>query len=282
MGALVSERLITAQKGSRALLDEYEIDIAANVKCFAGGLMVLDAAGNVRPGYSALGLVAVGRCEETKDNSGGAAGALKVRVRAGCFYLANSASTDALTSADVGSECYIVDDQTVARTSGGTRSRAGVVVEVDAGGVWVAVAPIARQNPFDLELIAAADLSAKQYYFVKVDSAGKAALAGAGEMAIGVLQNAPANGAVAKIRTFGLTRLIAGAAIAQGDALASDGSAKAKAAVKGKTDTSDAGSANDPLIGSHITGVALTAAAGVDVPFSAFLFHAGAIATTAA
>ena len=51
--------------------------------------------------------------------------------------------TDLIAQADAGSDCYIVDDQTVAKTSGtNTRSRAGIVLAVDAdGGVWVQVGP---------------------------------------------------------------------------------------------------------------------------------------------
>ena len=47
---------------------------------------------------------------------------------------------DAITAAQIGSACYIVDDQTVAKTSdNGSRSRAGQVIDVDAQGVWVQV-----------------------------------------------------------------------------------------------------------------------------------------------
>ena len=53
-----------------------------------------------------------------------------------CF--ANSAAADAITLADIGADCYIVDDQTVAKTSAtNTRSVAGKVFDVDAEGVWV-------------------------------------------------------------------------------------------------------------------------------------------------
>jgi len=63
---------------------------------------------------------------------------VQVAVRRGCFQFANSASTDALTNLDIGATCYIVDNQTVAKTDGSaTRSKAGVVRSVDAGGVWV-------------------------------------------------------------------------------------------------------------------------------------------------
>lgn len=40
----------------------------------------------------------------------------------------------------MGADCFIVDDQTVAKTNGtNTRSRAGIVAAVDADGVWVQI-----------------------------------------------------------------------------------------------------------------------------------------------
>ena len=52
---------------------------------------------------------------------------------------ANSSAGDLITIADIGKACFIVDDQTVAKTDGtGTRSRAGIVDGIEAsGGVWV-------------------------------------------------------------------------------------------------------------------------------------------------
>lgn len=109
----------------------------ANVKVHEGALVVL-AAGFAKPGVTAIGLVAIGRAEQTVDNTGGAQGALDVRVRAGVFRFANSAAADAITAAEIGSDCYVVDDQTVAKTSAtSTRSVAGKVFDVDANGVWV-------------------------------------------------------------------------------------------------------------------------------------------------
>lgn len=102
-----------------------------------GGLVVLDA-GFAAPGRTALGLVAVGRAELTV--AAVAAGDALVPVRRGIFKFANSAAADAIAQADAGADCYIVDDQTVAKTNGGnTRSRAGQIVGVDADGVWVQV-----------------------------------------------------------------------------------------------------------------------------------------------
>ena len=51
---------------------------------------------------------------------------------------ANSAAADQITAADIGNDCYGVDDQTVAKTNGAnTRSVAGKIYDVDAQGVWV-------------------------------------------------------------------------------------------------------------------------------------------------
>lgn len=114
------------------------VGVTAAVKCFAGGIAVLDAAGNIKPGVAATGLVCVGRFDESVDNSGGAAGAVMATAKRGSFRFANSADADAITAAEIGDVCYIVDDEKVAKTSGGdTRSVAGIIEDVDAAGVWV-------------------------------------------------------------------------------------------------------------------------------------------------
>lgn len=106
---------------------------------YQGSLVAL-ASGYAAPGATATGLIAVGRAEETVDNSSGSAGALTVLVRRGIFRFGNSAAGDAIAQADVGADCYIVDDQTVAKTSGtNTRSVAGKIVAVDSQGVWVKI-----------------------------------------------------------------------------------------------------------------------------------------------
>ena len=58
-----------------------------------------------------------------------------------------------------------------------------------------------------ITLEAAADLSAKQYHFVAVDTNGKAALTGDDGNPIGVLQNAPTAGQAASICVYGVTKL---------------------------------------------------------------------------
>jgi hypothetical protein len=62
--------------------------------------------------------VGVGRAETTVDNTAGAAGALSLEYQRGLFLFANSTAADLITIADVGKACFIVDDQTVAKTDG--------------------------------------------------------------------------------------------------------------------------------------------------------------------
>ena len=117
----------------------FSYPVAASVTCFAGAIAMLDASGNVTPGATATGQVAVGRFEETVTN-GATAAAVSVAVKPGIFRFGNSASADAITKAHIGDACYIVDDQTVALTNGtNTRSAAGTVVDVDDAGVWVRI-----------------------------------------------------------------------------------------------------------------------------------------------
>lgn len=118
--------------------DRYGDPVAADTVIYAGSLACLDASGNAVPGATATTLTARGRAEELADNTGGAAGDVTVTVRPGTYRWANSAAADAITRAEIGDDCYIVDDQTVAKTNGGsTRSLAGKIVDVDADGVWV-------------------------------------------------------------------------------------------------------------------------------------------------
>lgn len=112
--------------------------VKTNVNLFAGTIGVIDAAGFLTKGSVATTQKSVGRIVDNYDNTGGADGAITGLVEEGTFRFANSSAGDLIALADVGSDCFIVDDQTVAKTNGtNTRSRAGKIVNVDAQGVWV-------------------------------------------------------------------------------------------------------------------------------------------------
>lgn len=132
-----------------------------------------------------------------------------------------------------------------------------------------------------ISLPAGADLSGSQYCAVKVNASGQIVLAGDGETAIGILQNKPKSGQVAAVMVSGVSKMAAGGAVAAGSLVAADATGRAKVASKAVTNTSDAGVANDPLIGSSVLGVALTAASGAGAVFSVLLLPMGAVAATA-
>lgn len=131
--------LTAARNTPERIGDTTGVPVKASTVCYQGAIAVLNA-GYAAPGATATGLIAIGRFEATVDNSAGANGAVKATVKRGIFQFGNSASTDAIAQADVGADCYIVDDQTVAKTNGSsTRSRAGKIVDVDGNGVWVQI-----------------------------------------------------------------------------------------------------------------------------------------------
>lgn len=133
--ALAADRNTPERSGSIR-----EVPVATGVKIYAGALVMLSATGYATPGATATTLKPLGRAEQQVDNSGGADGAVSVRAATGIFRFANSSAGDAIARADIGSNCYAVDDQTVAKTNGtNTRSVCGVVFDVDALGVWVKI-----------------------------------------------------------------------------------------------------------------------------------------------
>ena len=133
MTALTQDRNTLRRDGVQT-----ELPVAAGARIYGGALVAINAAGFAVPGSTATGLIGAGVAEQRADNTGAAAGAIRVRLNRLPHCFGNSDSADAITLADVGSDCYIVDDQTVAKTNGsGTRSRAGRVFDVDGEGVWV-------------------------------------------------------------------------------------------------------------------------------------------------
>ena len=103
---------------------------------FAGGILMRNASGHLIKGAVAVGSFGVGRASDRVAST--TAGVTPIKYKPGVFRFANSAAADLIVTADIGAPCYIIDDQTVAKTNGtGTRSPAGAVDGVDALGVWV-------------------------------------------------------------------------------------------------------------------------------------------------
>lgn len=134
MAALTAARNTPAAQG-----DIRSIPVAAGAKIYAGAMVAVVAASALADKATAtVANMTVGRAEATVDNTGGAAGALNVKVRRGIFRYANSAAGDLIARTEIGKAVYVVDDQTVAKTNAtNTRPQAGICFDVDAQGVWV-------------------------------------------------------------------------------------------------------------------------------------------------
>ena len=114
------------------------VPVAASKKIFAGSLVAANSSGYATPGAVATTLTYLGRAEEQVDNSAGANGDVTVNVRRKKVFKFKNYGSDLVTQAELGKVCYIVDDETVAKTNGtSTRSAAGTVVGIDSDGVWV-------------------------------------------------------------------------------------------------------------------------------------------------
>lgn len=132
--ALTADRNTPARTGD---LVQHPVDAATQI--FAGSILCINDAGFAVPATTTTTGRVVGRANTHADNRVGSEGDVFVSAERGVFRFLNSAG-DLVTRADIGSVAFVVDDETVARTDGSeSRIPAGVIVDVDDDGVWVAL-----------------------------------------------------------------------------------------------------------------------------------------------
>lgn len=135
MAALTKERVGSVRAVTRDLRP-----MAAAVKAWKGGL-VAAKAGFYKPAIAEAGARLVGRFAQTKDNTGGAAGAVSVDVhffQERNIHLCDNSAVNAVTAAMRETVCYFEDDHTVGSLAT-AMSVAGIVYDVTAEGVWVEI-----------------------------------------------------------------------------------------------------------------------------------------------
>lgn len=116
-----------------------EAPVAASTAIVLGAL-ITTLNGYARSAAEAIGHRVIGVATKSVDNSSGSAGDKTVPYRTGVFAFDNSSSGDAIAQADVGSDCFVVDNNTVAKTSNSfARSVAGTVVGFVGAKVLVLV-----------------------------------------------------------------------------------------------------------------------------------------------
>lgn len=134
----VAAKRDTPRKGTDAIPSTLSFDVYTGTTIYEGTIVAVDTT----HGYAVAGATStthkvVGVAKASVANTG-ASGAKKVEVTQGPHKFFNSAAADAITVAETMGLCYLVDNQTVAKTNGtNTRSPAGIILEVDADGVWV-------------------------------------------------------------------------------------------------------------------------------------------------
>jgi hypothetical protein len=122
MAALTKDRATPYRDGI-----EIEFPVAANTKIYAGSLVCANASGYAVPASDSAGLRFLGVALEQMDNTGGANGAKKVRVRRTGAFEFDAAS---ITQAMVGTPMYVVDDHTIDDASGPINDiRLGILVK---------------------------------------------------------------------------------------------------------------------------------------------------------
>jgi hypothetical protein len=111
--------------------EDFGFEAAATV--YAGSLVCLTAEGKAVPASVTAGLTPVVGVALRQTLPGET-----VPVHRGTYPF-DAATGDAPTLADIGKECFVVDDHTVGKTAGANSPRAGIVYDVNDDGVWVKI-----------------------------------------------------------------------------------------------------------------------------------------------
>lgn len=113
-------------------LGRYQIQPETSIR--PGTLVALNSDGNAVPATDAANLKVVGIARNIEQN--------EVEVFDGIVSLSNAADAAALTRADRGSAVYVVDEETVGKTST-SHVPAGILVDLYGGDVYIACDPVA-------------------------------------------------------------------------------------------------------------------------------------------
>ena len=116
--------------------------LAATTTIPNGVLVSTNANGELINAADAANTTCIGVAPRRMANTGGAAAKVtpKAFAQAGCYKFGTTGG-NAITAADVGKTCCVLDNQTVVRAAGTTNSIvAGIVDSIDPdGGIWVKV-----------------------------------------------------------------------------------------------------------------------------------------------
>lgn len=130
--AALTEARNTKELHVGAVHYNYEREVASGT-VYAGSLVAQNADGKAVPASDAASIVVLGRAEATVP-----AGEI-LPVRRGAFLFDNGTGAEALTVADIGATCCVVDDHTVGKVGGTNKIKVGTVLDVTDDGVAVLI-----------------------------------------------------------------------------------------------------------------------------------------------
>lgn len=123
------------------------VAVAASTKIEAGKMVGANSAGYAVEGADSASVKILGIADETVDNSSGANGDKTVVIRSGKVFKLDNSASNAVDVADVGSNVFVEDDETVADVAGTNGIVAGRCMQVASDGVWVQIpAPAGAAN----------------------------------------------------------------------------------------------------------------------------------------
>lgn len=136
--ALTETRRTTKVDGG-AIPHRLSIPVAGGETLFQGGMVCVDANGNLNPAEDLAGLKRVcGVMRKEADNSEGSAGDINGEIDHGAFWFDNNGAS--VTAGDRFDLCYAISDEGVAILGTGDRPIAGTILDVDASlGVLVLI-----------------------------------------------------------------------------------------------------------------------------------------------
>jgi len=132
---------LTSPRDTRELLGKFTYEREAAGTIYAGALVAQNADGKAVTASDAASLIVLGRAENS------AVSGETVRIASGAYLYENGTSGEALTAADIGGVCFVVDDQTVGKVGGSHNVVAGVVLDVTDDGVAVQIPALLVVHP---------------------------------------------------------------------------------------------------------------------------------------
>lgn len=138
MAALAEDRNTMRRYVERVLAENAQI--AATTTVWNGGMAAVNAAGALVPASDTAALTVLGCALIRMVNGGGAAATVfpPAKVAAGIFKW-DTGGAHPIVAADIGKNCFVLDDHTVVEAAGTVNSIvAGTVDSIDPdGSIWV-------------------------------------------------------------------------------------------------------------------------------------------------